>query len=111
MTTAIDNFGVHMLPMVLQTDDLARMYRLFMRIPKGLEPIAEIFKDHVESEGNKLVKEVTEAVEAKKEKDASESPFINCVQRSKLTMLRKFFETTGKWGVHLDLVAAISCRA
>jgi hypothetical protein len=42
------------------------MFRLFQRIPKGLEPVAEIFRDHVEREGTKLVKEVTEC---KKEKD------------------------------------------
>eukprot|EP00877_Chromochloris_zofingiensis_P005717 jgi/Chrzof1/15146/Cz09g29020.t1 len=53
-----------------KTDDLARMYRLFQRIPKGLDPIAEIFKEHVEGEGMKLVKDVAEAVEAKKERDA-----------------------------------------
>lgn len=52
-----------------KTDDLARMYRLFQRIPKGLDPVADIFKEHVEAEGMKLVKEVTEAVEAKKEKE------------------------------------------
>lgn len=52
-----------------KTDDLARMYRLFQRITKGLDPVAEIFKEHVEAEGMKLVKEVTEAVEAKKEKE------------------------------------------
>ncbi len=34
------------------------MYRLFQRIPKGLDPVAEIFKEHVDSEGMKLVKEV-----------------------------------------------------
>eukprot|EP00775_Hariotina_reticulata_P008401 gene8401-8585_t len=53
-----------------KTDDLARMYRLFSRINKGLDPIADCFKEHVEGEGMKLVKEVAEAVEAKKEKDA-----------------------------------------
>jgi cullin 1 len=46
------------------------MYRLFSRITRGLDPIADCFKEHVESEGMKLVKEVAEAVEAKKEKDA-----------------------------------------
>jgi cullin 1 len=46
------------------------MYRLFSRINKGLDPIADCFKEHVEGEGMKLVKEVAEAVEAKKEKDA-----------------------------------------
>jgi cullin 1 len=43
------------------------MYRLFHRITKGLEPVAEIFKQHVEAEGNKLVKEVSEDVESKKQ--------------------------------------------
>ena len=48
------------------------MYRLFQRITKGLDPVAEIFKKHVEAEGMKLVKEVTEAIQSKKEKDAGE---------------------------------------
>ena len=55
---------------VVQKTDLARMYRLFQRIPKGLEPVAESFRKHVESEGMKLVKEATEAATAKKDKDA-----------------------------------------
>ena len=54
----------------LQKDDLGRMYRLFSRIPKGLDPVAESFRKHVESEGLKLVKDVTEAAATKKEKDA-----------------------------------------
>lgn len=46
------------------------MYRLFSRIPKGLEPVADIFKKHVEGEGTKLVLQVTEALNNKKEKEA-----------------------------------------
>ena len=46
------------------------MYRLFQRIPKGLDPVADVFRRHVESEGMTLVKAVTEAAEAKKDKDA-----------------------------------------
>ena len=46
------------------------MFRLFQRIPKGLEPVAETFRDHVEAEGTKLVKEATEVAEAKKDKEA-----------------------------------------
>ncbi len=53
-----------------QKDDLARMYRLFQRIPKGLDPVAELFRKHVESEGMQRVKEATETAAAKKEKDA-----------------------------------------
>lgn len=53
-----------------KTDDLGRMYRLFLRIPKGLDPVTDIFKQHVEAEGNKLVKEVIEEMESKNEKDS-----------------------------------------
>ena len=34
-----------------QKGDLARMYRLFNRLPRGLEPMADIFRRHVEDEG------------------------------------------------------------
>ena len=53
-----------------QKEDLARLYRLFQRVPKGLDPVSETFKKHVEAEGMKLVKEATEAMEARKDKDA-----------------------------------------
>ncbi len=45
------------------------MYRMFGRIPKGLEPMADIFKCHVEGEGMKLVKVATEAGESRREKE------------------------------------------
>jgi cullin 1 len=47
--------------------DLARMFRLFGRVPRGLEPMADIFRRHVESEGLKLVTQAGEAAEAKRE--------------------------------------------
>lgn len=33
-----------------KTEDLGRMHRLFSRVPKGLDPIADIFKEHVDGE-------------------------------------------------------------
>ena len=60
---------------LLQDDkkaDLARMYSLFGRIPNGLEPMAEMFRKHVESEGLKLVGQAGEAVEAKKRQDKAD---------------------------------------
>ncbi|GAX75998.1 hypothetical protein CEUSTIGMA_g3441.t1 [Chlamydomonas eustigma] len=57
-----------------KSEDLSRMFRLFQRVPRGLEPVAEIFKEHVENEGMKLVKEVTEAAESKKDKEAGKGP-------------------------------------
>lgn len=50
-------------------EDIARMYRLFGRIRRGLEPMAEIFRKHVEEEGLKLVREAGEAAEARKERE------------------------------------------
>lgn len=59
------------------------MYRLFSRVPKGLDPVAESFRKHVESEGLALVKEVTEA--AAQKKDEKGKPFqytqIRCFLR------------------------------
>lgn len=54
-------------------DDLARMYRLFGRIPKGLDPIAYLFRRHIEVEGMKLVQDAALAVEARREKEKKSS--------------------------------------
>lgn len=54
----------------MQKADLARMYRLFNRVDKGLDPVASMFKKHVEAQGLALVKQVSDAMDAKKAKDA-----------------------------------------
>merc|ERR1712188_17455 len=41
-------------------EDLGRMYRLFSRIPKGKQPMAQLVSKHIESEGMSLVKECNE---------------------------------------------------
>lgn len=65
-----DSIVLHGVWCDLKVDDLARMYRLFNRVPNGLEPVASLFKQHVDSEGMKRVKEATEAVEEKRGRDA-----------------------------------------
>jgi cullin 1 len=59
-----------------KTEDLARAFRLFKRIPNGLPPLADIFKRHVEREGVALVKQADDGAaqkrEAKAAKDAGE---------------------------------------
>ncbi|KAL3827853.1 hypothetical protein ACJIZ3_016655 [Penstemon smallii] len=45
-----------------KVDDISRMYRLFHKISKGLEPVANMFKQHVSSEGMVLVQQVEDAV-------------------------------------------------
>ena len=54
--------GCHALLMGDKKDDLSRMYKLFRRVPKGLEPVANIFKQHVTSKGLLIFKWVKDAV-------------------------------------------------
>ncbi|CAK9175952.1 unnamed protein product [Ilex paraguariensis] len=44
-----------------KVEDLSRMYRLFVKIPKGLDPVANIFKQHVTTEGTSLVQQAEDA--------------------------------------------------
>ncbi|XP_057474544.1 cullin-1 [Actinidia eriantha] len=53
-----------------KVEDLSRMYRLFHKIPKGLEPIANIFKQHVTAEGTALVQQAEDAASNKAESAA-----------------------------------------
>lgn len=61
-----EHSGCHALLRDDKVDDLSRMYRLFFRIPKGLEPVAQIFKQHVTGEGTSLVKHAEDAATNKK---------------------------------------------
>ncbi|GKV04954.1 hypothetical protein SLEP1_g17031 [Rubroshorea leprosula] len=44
-----------------KVDDLSRMYRLYHKIPKGLEQVANVFKQHVTNEGTDLVQQAEDA--------------------------------------------------
>ncbi|KAL7226774.1 hypothetical protein ACSBR1_021778 [Camellia fascicularis] len=59
---------------VLLRDDkaavLSRMYRLFRKIPKGLVPVANIFKQHVIAESTALVQQEEDAASNKVKTDA-----------------------------------------
>ncbi|KAF7120678.1 hypothetical protein RHSIM_Rhsim13G0015200 [Rhododendron simsii] len=50
-----------------KVEDLSRMYRLFSKVPKGLDPVASIFKKHVTAEGTTLVQQAEEAASNKAE--------------------------------------------
>uniref|UniRef100_A0A7S0WZR9 Cullin family profile domain-containing protein n=1 Tax=Chlamydomonas leiostraca TaxID=1034604 RepID=A0A7S0WZR9_9CHLO len=91
-----------------KTDDLARMYRLFQRIPKGLDPVADLFKQHVEGEGNKLVKEVTEEVESKKASDAGKGPTKDTGTPAEQQFVRSVIELHDKY---LTYVSTCFCKA
>merc|ERR1719498_1681463 len=38
-----------------RNDHLSRMYRLFSKLPKGLQPIADLVKEHIEDKGKAIV--------------------------------------------------------
>ncbi|KAM6541004.1 hypothetical protein CsatB_005451 [Cannabis sativa] len=44
-----------------KVEDLSRMYRLYHKIQKGLEPVANVFKQHITSEGTALVQQAEDA--------------------------------------------------
>ncbi|KAL3749382.1 hypothetical protein ACJRO7_010486 [Eucalyptus globulus] len=61
-----EHSGCHALLRDDKVEDLSRMFRLFSKIPKGLDPVANIFKQHVTATGTDLVKQVENAVDSKK---------------------------------------------
>ncbi|KAI3850808.1 hypothetical protein MKW92_011624 [Papaver armeniacum] len=60
-----EHSGCHALLRDDKVDDLTRMFRLFSRIPR-LEPVSNIFKQHVTAEGTALVKQAEDAASSKK---------------------------------------------
>ncbi|XP_059648642.1 cullin-1-like [Cornus florida] len=58
--------GCHALLRDDKVDDLSRMYRLFSKLPRGLEPVSSTFKQHVTAEGTTLVKQAEDAASNKK---------------------------------------------
>ncbi|KAK8547867.1 hypothetical protein V6N13_116092 [Hibiscus sabdariffa] len=58
--------GCHALLRDDKVDDLSRMFRLFSKVPRGLDPISSIFKQHVTAEGTALVKQAEDAASMKK---------------------------------------------
>ncbi|KAE8650386.1 cullin-1 [Cucumis sativus] len=67
-----EHSGCHALLRDDKVDDLSRMFRLFSKIPRGLEPVSNTFKQHVTAQGTALVKQAEDAASNKKaeKKDA-----------------------------------------
>ncbi|XP_061349101.1 cullin-1 isoform X3 [Gastrolobium bilobum] len=61
-----EHSGCHALLRDDKVDDLSRMFRLFSKIPRGLDPVSSIFKQHVTTEGMALVKQAEDAASNKK---------------------------------------------
>ena len=61
-----EHSGCHALLRDDKVDDLSRMYRLFCKIPQGLELVEAIFRQHITNVGTALVKQVEDAASTKK---------------------------------------------
>ncbi|XP_073268046.1 cullin-1 isoform X2 [Populus alba] len=61
-----EHSGCHALLRDDKVEDLSRMFRLFSKIPRGLDPVSGIFKQHVTAEGTALVKQAEDAASSKK---------------------------------------------
>ncbi|KAF9591384.1 hypothetical protein IFM89_004069 [Coptis chinensis] len=48
-----------------KVEDLSRMFRLFSKIPQGLDPVSRMFREHVTNEGIALVKQSEDAANTK----------------------------------------------
>ncbi|CAK4609205.1 hypothetical protein AeMF1_020873 [Aphanomyces euteiches] len=57
-----------------KSEDLSRMYRLFARVPDGLNPIAVLVRRHIETVGNEIVDRRTQAIVSDNIKDPSSDP-------------------------------------
>lgn len=77
-----------------KVDDLSRMYRLYHKIPKGLDPVANVFKQHITDEGTALVQLAEES--ASNQKTTSGSGFQDQV------LIRKFIELHDKYMAYVN---------
>lgn len=66
--------GCRVLLMNDQAEDLSRMYRLFSRVPDGLQAIAEIFKDYVTECGQREIEARQSRIDASSDKESSDDP-------------------------------------
>ncbi|CAJ2679071.1 unnamed protein product [Trifolium pratense] len=77
-----------------KVDDLSRMYRLYHKIPKGLDPVANLFKQHITDEGTALVQLAEESASNQKTTSGSGS--------QDHVLVRKFIELHDKYMTYVN---------
>ncbi|XP_052205390.1 cullin-1-like isoform X1 [Diospyros lotus] len=88
-----EHSGCHALLRDDKVTDLNRMYRLFCKITKGLDPIANIFKQHVTAEGTALVQQAEDVARNKSE---------NAVGAQEQVFVRKVIDLHDKYIAYVD---------
>ncbi|XVF72564.1 hypothetical protein PTKIN_Ptkin12aG0131400 [Pterospermum kingtungense] len=71
-----------------KVEDLSRMYRLYCKIPRGLDPVANIFKQHITAEGTALVQQAEDGAS----NQASSAPGVQ-----EQVLIRKIIELHDKY--------------
>ncbi|XP_041016781.1 cullin-1 [Juglans microcarpa x Juglans regia] len=77
-----------------KVEDLSRMYRLYHKIPKGLDPVSTIFKQHVTAEGMALVQQAEDL--------ASSQTANGGVGVQELVLVRKIIELHDKYMAYVN---------
>ncbi|XP_022758046.1 cullin-1-like isoform X1 [Durio zibethinus] len=76
-----------------KVEDLSRMYRLYCKIPRGLDPVANIFKQHITAEGTALVQQAEDAAS----NQASNAPGVR-----EQVLIRKIIELHDKYMAYVN---------
>ncbi|KAJ9696419.1 hypothetical protein PVL29_008573 [Vitis rotundifolia] len=84
--------GCHALLRDEKVDDLSRIYRLYHKIPRGLEPVSSIFKQRVSDEGLALVNQAI---------DAANNQAENVRSVHEQVLVRKIIELHDKYMVYV----------
>ncbi|KAL1318020.1 hypothetical protein HN51_070265 [Arachis hypogaea] len=88
-----EHSGVRALLRDDKVEDLSRMYRLYQKIPKGLDPVANVFKQHITAEGTALVQQAEEA---------SSSQTTSGPGLQEQVLVRKFIELHDKYMTYVN---------
>ena len=74
-----------------RNDHLSRMYRLFSKLPKGLQPIADLVKEHIEEKGKAIVETRANQVKEAGKDNVNDPTFVKS-----LIKLHDHFSSTVK---------------
>lgn len=83
---AKENSGLVALLTNNKQEDLLRLYRLYSRVPQGLQPVGAILKTHIQKEGMELVREQQARLDTAKSAEAPKTPASDGASQSAATI-------------------------
>ena len=64
-----------------RNEHLSRMFRLFSKIPNGLEPIAKLVREHIEEKGKEIVDARASQVKEAGKDNANDPTFVKALMK------------------------------